>query len=72
MTQKKQWQPGTVLLGMAMIGGLGVLLMSTGIGLIPGAAFLGYALLLPVIEGAEHAWNALERLADWVMNKEDE
>ena len=68
MTPKKEWAPLNVLAGMALLIGLGLICVTTVVFIIPGAILIGYGLLFPLIEGTEHAWNALERFADWFRN----
>lgn len=65
MVEKKQWQPGSVVVGMVVATLVGVLMMMTGVFVVPGVFFVAYGLLFPLIEGWDHVWNTVERFVDW-------
>jgi hypothetical protein len=67
MTERKQPEPFTVLAGAALIFGMGLVLFvfTFPLGAIPGVAFMAYGLIIPGVAAVEHAYNALERFADW-------
>jgi hypothetical protein len=65
MAEKKPWEPAATVGAMGLLAVIGMGAMMTGVFVIPGAALLAYAMIFPVVEGIEHGWNGLERLADW-------